>query len=116
MRPFLKQWTQAALGSMSCRVTYSYEADGVTHLADGVTRDVSKTEVGIQGRVMPAVGSKTTVTLSVRDRQRPLSFEATVISTSGECFGVDTSELDEQDHQRILQWLWEAGFVNMMVS
>lgn len=116
MRPFLKHWTQAALRSTSCRVTYSYDAKGVTHLAEGVTRDVSKTEVGIRGSVVPPVGSRTTLTLSIRDQQRPLSFEARVTWTSEECFGVDTSELHEHDHKRILQWLWEAGYVNMMVS
>jgi hypothetical protein len=35
-RPFLKQWAQTALQSISCGVTYSYEVNGHTHLADGL--------------------------------------------------------------------------------
>ena len=115
MRPFLKQWTQAALQSVSCRVTYSYETNGIVHHAEGVTRDLSKTEVGIRGSVVPPPGSKTTVTLSLRDHERPLSLDGRVTWSSGECFGVDTSELDDHDYKRILQWLWDAGYVNMMV-
>ncbi|HKY72574.1 MAG TPA: PilZ domain-containing protein [Nitrospira sp.] len=114
-RPFLKQWTEAALHSVSCGVTYSYEANGVTHLADGVTRAFSTTECEIRGSVMPPVGSKTTLTLSLRDHHRPISFDGTITWTEGESFGVDVSQLDEHDHKRILQWLWELGYVNMIV-
>src|SRR5262245_22696642 len=114
-RPFLKQWTEAALQSISCRVTYSYEANGLTHLAEGLTREFSQTECQLRGSVLPPVGSKTSVTLSLRDQERPLSFDGTVIWTSGELFGVDISELDEQGHKRILQWLWDLGYVNMIV-
>ena len=114
-RPFLKQWAHAALHSISCRVTYSHEANGVTHLAEGVTRDISPTECTIRGSVVPPVGSKTTLTLSLRDQHRPLSINGTVTWTSGEYFGVSLEELTDHDYQRILQWLWDVGYVNMVV-
>ena len=113
--PFLKQWTQAALQSMSCRVSYSYEANGLIHLAEGTTRDFSQTECEIRGAVVPQVGSKTTVTVSLRDHERPLSFDGMVTWTSGERFGVGLSELDERDYRRIFQELWDVGYVNMIV-
>jgi PilZ domain-containing protein len=114
-RPFLKQWTEAALHSVSCQVTYSYEANGVTHLADGVTRDCSSTECEIRGSVLPPVGSTTTLTLSLRDHHRPIAFDGTITWTGRDSFRVSLSALDEHDHKRILQWLWELGYVNMMV-
>ena len=113
-RPFLKQWAEAALQSISCRVTYSYEADGHTHLADGLTCGVSEMECTIRGSVLPPVGSHTTVTLFLRDHERPLSFHGTITSVSGDCFGVGLAELQERDHKRILKWLWELGYVNMI--
>lgn len=109
-RPFLKQWAQTALQSISCGVTYSYEVNGHTHLMCGF----SAMECTIRGRVLPPVGSQTTVTVSLRDHERPLSFNGTITSTSGECFGVGLAELQERDHKRILQWLWELGYVNMI--
>ena len=114
-RPFLKQWTQAALGSISCRVTYSHETSGATHLAEGVTRDFSPTECTLRGSVVPPVGSKTTLTLSLRDQYRPLSLDGTITWTAGEYFGVGLAELDDHDYKRILQWLWDVGYVDMMV-
>jgi hypothetical protein len=114
-RPFLKQWTQAALGSISCRVTYSHEINGATHLAEGVTRDFSPIECTLRGSVVPPVGSKTTLTLSLRDQYRPLSLDGTITWTAGEYFGVGLAELDDHDYKRILQWLWDVGYVDMMV-
>ena len=114
-RPFLKQWTQAALQSVSCGVTYSYEANGAMHLAEGLTCGFSEMECTIRGSVLPPVGRKTTVTISLRDHERPISFNGTITSISGECFGVGLSELQEGDYKRILQWLWDLGYVNMIV-
>ena len=113
-RPFLKQWAQAALHSISCRVTYSYEAQGLSHLAEGVTRDISPTECTIRGSVVPPMGGKSTLTLSLRDQHRPLSINGTVTWTSGDTFGVSLEELTDHDYQRILQWLWDVGYVNMV--
>ena len=115
-RPYLKQWAQAALQSVSCGVTYSYESNGVTHLAEGLTCGFSEMECTIRGSVLPPVGRKTTVTISLRDHERPLSFEGTITSVSGDCFGVGLAALNERDYQRILQWLWDLGYVNMIVS
>ena len=114
-RPFLKQWAQAALQSVSCGVTYSYASNGVTHLADGLTCGFSEMECTIRGSVLPPVGSKTTVTISLRDDERPLSFDGTITSVSDDCFGVGLAGLKERDYQRILQWLWDLGYVNMIV-
>ena len=114
-RPFLKQWMQAALHSVSCGVTYSYELNGLTHLADGLTCGFSDTECTIRGSVVPPAGSKTTVTISLRDHARPISFDGTITSVTGGCFGVGLSELKERDYKRILQWLWDLGYVNMIV-
>ena len=114
-RPFLKQWAQAARQSISCPVTYSYEANGVTHLAEGVTRDVSPTECTIRGSVVPPMGSISRLTLSLRDQHRPLSIDGTVTWASGEHFGVGFEKLDEHDYQRILRWLGDVGYVNMVM-
>ena len=113
-RPFLKQWAQAALQSVSCGVTYSYKANGRTHLGDGLTCGFSELECTIRGRVLPPVGSPTTVTISLRDHERPLSFDGTITSVAGDCFGVSLAELQARDHQRILHWLWDLGYVNMI--
>ena len=113
--PFLKQWTHAALRSMSCRVTYSYDANGVTSLAEGLTRNFSASECVISGSVLPPLGSKSTITLSLRDHQRPFSFDGVVISREGGSFRVRIAELSEHDCKRVLRWLWDLGYVNMIV-
>ena len=64
-RPFLKQWAQAALHSVSCGVTYSYESNGLTHVAAGLTCGFCARECTIRGRVVPSVGSQTTATISL---------------------------------------------------
>ena len=43
------------------------ERNGFTHLAQGWMRDFSHTECAIRGRLLPPIGSATTVTMHLRD-------------------------------------------------
>lgn len=116
--PFLKQWTSAAGRPMFCQVTYTYQDIGLTHLAEGVLRDCSNTECGIRGRILPPVGSmgrRTTLTLYLRDQQRPVSFDGMITWTAGEFFGVHIPEMDEQDYKRVRRYMWDVHYVNMIL-
>jgi PilZ domain-containing protein len=111
----VEQWREAVRDSMSCRVTYMCEVDGVTHLAEGWMADMSKTGCGIRGSFLPRIGSDTTLTLHLLDRKPPLSFDGSVTWTAGEFFGVSIRELNERDYTRIRRCLWKLHYLNMTV-
>jgi hypothetical protein len=111
----VEPWREAVRDSMSCRVTYRCEVDCVTHLAEGRLADMSKTGCGIRGSLVPPIGSDTTLTLHLRDRKPPLSFEGSVTWTAGEFFGVSLRELNEHDYTRIRRCLWKLHYLNMTV-
>jgi hypothetical protein len=108
------QWMDAIRESIYCRVTYTYELDGLTHLAQGWMRDFSHTECAIRGRLLPQLGSATTVTLHLRDGDRAVSCEGSVSWTAPECFGVSI-ELNDKDCTRIQQYLLDLHYITTTV-
>lgn len=91
-----------------CRVTFTYEADGLTYSAEGFTRDFSKSECGIRGSIIPPVGSKTCLILCLLDQQASLSFDATITWVAGDFFGVQFPEVNEKDYTRIRRYMWNV--------
>jgi hypothetical protein len=110
-----KRWLEAVRESIYCRVTYTYEANGLTHLAEGWMRDFSKTECAIRGRLLPRLGSETTVTLYLRDGKPPLSFDGSVNWTAVACFGVLIREVHDKDVTRIRRYLLDLHYGTMTV-
>ena len=101
--------------TLYCRVTYTYEANGLTHLAEGWMRDFSTTECGIRGRLLPPLGSATAVTLYLRDGDPPVSFHGSVSWIAVGCFGVVIREVHDTDFMRIQRYLLDLHYVTMTV-
>ena len=91
-----------------CRLSYSFQAGGVSYEAQGLTRDVSKTGCGILGNIIPSAGTPIRLTLDLLDREAPLSFEGTVTWTVGEFFEVRLFDVDVKDYTRIRRYLWHV--------
>lgn len=88
-----------------CQVSYTYEAEGVTHTEEGFARDFSNRVCLIRGRASPHVGSKTALTLYFLDRKPPLCFDATVICVAGDYFGVEFPSLGDDDYDRMQRFM-----------
>jgi len=112
---YFKQWMDAIWEIIYCRVTYTSELDGFTHLAQGWMRDFPHTECAIRGRLLPPIGSATTVTLHLRDGAPPLSFDGTVCWTAPESFGVSIRAVHDKDCTRIQRYLSDLHYVTMTV-
>jgi hypothetical protein len=112
---YFKQWMDAIWETMYCRVTYTYEASGLTHLAQGWMRDFSHTDCAIRGSLLPPIGSATTVTLHLRDGDPPVSCDGSVSWTAPECFGVSIRPVHDKDCTRIQQYLLDLHYVTMTV-
>jgi hypothetical protein len=70
---YFTRWMDAIRDSIYCRVTYTYELNGLTHHAQGWMRDFSHTDCAIRGRLLPPIGSATTLTLHLQDGAPPVS-------------------------------------------
>ena len=112
---YFKQWMDAIWETLYCRVTYTYELNGLTYLAQGWIRDFSHTECAIRGRLLPQLGSATTLTLHLRDGAPPLSFDGTVCWTAPESFGVSIRAVHDKDCTRIQRYLSDLHYVTMTV-
>ena len=112
---YFKQWMDAIWETIYCRVTYTSELDGLTHLAQGWMRDFSHSDCAIRGRLLPPIGSATTVTLHLRDGASPLLFDGTVCWTAPESFGVSIRPVHDKDCTRIQRYLSDLHYVTMTV-
>jgi PilZ domain-containing protein len=86
------------------RATYTYQAKGYKYTDEASIRDVSRNGCGMRGRACLTVGTKTTVTFYLEDRQRPLSVAARVIWVTGELFGVEFLRLSADDYERMQRY------------
>jgi hypothetical protein len=112
---YFKQWMDAIRETLYCGVTYTYESNGLTHLAQGRMRDFSHTDCGIRGSLLPQLGRETTVTLHLRDGDTLVSFYGSVSWTAPEGFGVSIREVREKDFTRIQRYLLDLYYVTMNV-
>jgi hypothetical protein len=112
---YFKQWMDAIRESIYCRVTYASELNGLTHLAQGWMRDFSHTDCAIRGRLLPQLGSATTLTLHLRDGDPPVSCDGRVSWTAPESFGVSIRELNDKDCTRIQRYLLDLHYVTTTV-
>jgi hypothetical protein len=79
---YFTQWMDAIRETLYCRVTYTSELNGLTHLAQGWIRDFSHTDCAIRGRLLPPIGSATTLTVHLRDGDPPVSCDGNVSWTA----------------------------------
>ncbi len=94
--------------AVTWRATYTYQANGFKYTDEAAIRDVSRNGCGIRGRTRLAIGSKTTVTFYLGDRQRPLSVAAKVICMAGDLFGVQFLNLSKGSYERIQRYLQQG--------
>jgi hypothetical protein len=113
--PYFTQWMDAIRETLYCRVTYTYELNGLTYLAQGWIRDFSHTECAIRGRLLPQLGSATTLTLHLRDGAPPVSCDGNVSWTAPESFGVSIRPMHDTDCTRIQQYLLDLHYVTTTV-
>ena len=113
--PYFTQWMDAIRETLYCRVTYTYELDGLTHLAQGWIRDFSHTECAIRGSLLPPIGSATTLTLYLRDGDPPVSCDGSVRWIAPESFGVSIRPAHDNDCTRIQRYLSDLHYVTMTV-
>jgi hypothetical protein len=112
---YFTQWMNAIRETFYCRVTYTSELNGLTHLAQGWIRDFSHTDCAIRGSLLPPIGSATTVTLHLRDGAPPVSCDGSVSWTASECFGVSIRPVHDKDCTRIQRYLSDLHYVTMTV-
>ena len=112
---YFTQWMEAIWETIYCRVTYTSELDGLAHLAQGWMRDFSHTECAIRGRLLPPIGSETTLTLHLRDGGPPVCFDGSVCWTAPECFGVSIRPVHDKDCTRIQRYLLDLHYVTTVV-
>ena len=112
---YFTRWMDAIRDSIYCRVTYTYELNGLTHHAQGWMRDFSHTDCAIRGRLLPPIGSATTLTLHLRDGDPPVSCDGSVSWTAPECFGVSLRPVHDTDFTRIQRYLLDLHYVTTTV-
>jgi hypothetical protein len=112
---YFTQWMDAIRETLYCRVIYTSELDGLTHLAQGWIRDFSHTDCAIRGSLLPPIGRATTLTVHLRDGDPPVSCDGSVSWTAPECFGVSLRPVHDTDFTRIQRYLSDLHYVTTTV-
>ena len=106
---------EAIRETIYCRVTYTYELDGLAHLAQGWMRDFSHTECAIRGRLLAPIGSPTRLTLHLRDGGPPVSLMAACAGRLQSALVYRFDQWHDKDCTRIQRYLLDLHYVTTVV-